>query len=390
MGALLSDAPAPVLAVATCPTLRPDRLVDAVDLTEVHLPLRRSLGRIESTRAARVFGALDLMSINRLAHRLSAVATDSRATSDGPGIAFHTVAHTLDFVATLRAATALEMPLFLSVHDDLSWAVRGRMERRYALGQLGAAWRGAHGRFVICDEMGAEMCRCYGERPYVVVTDGLDVVAPSPQRRSAGRIKVYFMGSAHLSFAANFQCLVEALAQLRDEGADASLVIRGDLPFPVSARNVPIETRPWAEDGFPARDLDDVDVAYLPLPFDRTQRNFVRFSMSTKMVTYLGSGVPLLFHGPRASAAGRLLSQNGAALFADSLDVRTVVEALRACDGQRPAVTESALRLARTQFALSDIRTRFWQPILEATERSSGGYAGRSRRPAHALHPEPQ
>jgi glycosyltransferase involved in cell wall biosynthesis len=386
MGSLLRDAPAPVLAVATCGTLPTEHPADTGDVTEVHLPLRRSFGRLERTRATRVLGALDVLAINGLARRLAAVAADSKAP-DASTMALHAVPHTLDYVAVHRVAARLDLPLFLSVHDDPRWALHGRVDRRYALRQFARAWRGACGRFVISEEMGTEMCRRYGEHPYVIVTDGLDGVPSSPRPQGRGRMKVYFMGSAHLSFAGNFQYLLEALAQLRDDGVDASLVIRGDLPFRVNSRNVPIETRPWSPQGFPADDLNGVDMAYLPLPFDRAHEEFVRFSMSTKMVTYLGGGVPILFHGPSHSAAGGLLSRNGAALLAHSLDVRSLVETLRSYDSQGPGVTERALRLARTQFGLSDVRARFWEPILEATARAGDGHTSR-RRSARASLPE--
>jgi hypothetical protein len=365
MSSLLTDAPAAVLAIATCPAVDGAHLTRSDDVSEMHLPLRRSVRRLEETRAVRVLGGVDVLSIRGFERRLSRAVSDSAASAQP--IVLHAIPHTVDFVAMQRVAAGLSLPLFLSVHDDLSYALQGRVERRYALERFAVAWQQASGRFVISDDMGAEMCRRYGDQPYVVVTDGLDVVAPSPRPGRAGRLRVYFMGSAHLSYAANFQCLLDALIQLRDEGIDASVVIRGGLPFRVNARTVPVETLPWAQEGFPTQDFDDVDVAYMPLPFGSEHTSFVRFSMSTKMITYLGSGRPMLFHGPEASAAGRLLARSDAALFAGSLDVRRVVEALRSCGERGPAASANALKLASTQFVLSSIRERFWEPILEAS-----------------------
>jgi hypothetical protein len=191
-------------------------------------------------------------------------------------------------------------------------------------------------------------------------------------------LSVYFMGAANVSYAENFQCLLEALARRREEGIDARLITRaGHFPFPMSSVDVPIESRPWAPQVDVVRDFDDVDVVYMPLPFASDHAELVRFSMSTKMVSYLGSGVPVLFHGPKVSAAGNLLRQADAALPASSLDVREVAEILAFGRDRGATVAGNALRVARQRFLLSDIRARFWQPILEASERADAARAGR-------------
>jgi hypothetical protein len=369
MRSLLNDAPAAVLAVATSPS----RLAEAegyYDVPEIQLPVRPHFGRLEHTRAIRGLGVLDMALLARLAHRLAHIARGGTSEPSRRTRAtwLHGLSHSLDFVAVQRVATGLQLPMFLSVHDDPGYVLRGRIERPYALRRLGDAWAGSRQRFVISEEMGMEMCRRYGERSYLVVTDGLEKVALSPRPRVVGRLSVYFMGATHIAYADNFQCLLNALAQLRDEGVDASLVTRaGHRPFKLKSMGVPIDERPWAQQTDVLRDFDDVDIAYMPLPFGRSHDEFVRFSMSTKMVTYVGSGLPVLFHGPRASAAAHLLGQADAAFIADSLDVRAVAETLRFGADCGLAIAGHALRLARRRFLLSDIRLRFWQPILEST-----------------------
>ena len=232
MRSLLHDPPASVLAVATSP--KPGAHMGSHDeVPEIRVPIRPFLGRVESTRAVRALGALDLVSLGRLAHRLTVLAsgTVGRPT-EASATCFHAVPHTVDFVAVHRVAERLGLPLFLSVHDDPGYVLRGRAERSFALRRLGAAWRGACQRFVISEEMGLEMCYRYGDRPYVIVTDGLENVAPSPRPTIEGRLWVYFMGAANIPYADNFDCLLRALARRRDEGVDVRLITRsGRFPF---------------------------------------------------------------------------------------------------------------------------------------------------------------
>jgi hypothetical protein len=379
MRSLLTDAADPVLAIDTSPA-HTGPIDASAGVAEIHLPLRPYLGRIERTRAAPALGSLDRLLITRFARRLERIAAGRlSASTEAPAGNLHAVPHSLDFAAVHLVSRRLGLPMFLSMHDDPGYALRGRPERAYALRHLGPAWRDSHERFVISEEMGIEMCRRYGEESYEIVTDGLETVASAPRAAVTGRLSVYFMGAAHISYADNFSCLFQALARLRDDGLDARLITRaGHLPFTVGTLNVPIESRPWAPQAAVAQDLDDVDIAYMPLPFGAEHAPLVRFSLSTKMVTYLGSGVPILFHGPAPSAAGTLLRQADAALLTESLDARAVGEALSASGDRRAALAENALRLARRRFLLSDVRPRFWHPILELARRSGTRTPGAS------------
>src|ERR1039458_1259370 len=216
MSSLLSAAPIPSLAVSTSPT-HSLQLGGASDIPEVQVAARPAVGRLERTRATRALGMLDRILLGRLADRLARLATgDGGPLPRVASTALHSVPHSLDFVAVRRVAARLQLPMFLSIHDDPGYALRGRAERGYALRQLGEAWRSARQRFVISEEMGLEMCRRYGERSYVIVTDGLQTVASSAHTRTPGKLSVYFMGAPHIEYAENFQCLLNALVRLRD------------------------------------------------------------------------------------------------------------------------------------------------------------------------------
>jgi hypothetical protein len=366
MRSLLDASASSVLAVETA-ARRGGQVGDGGNVPELYLPIRPSLGRVESTRANRVLGVLDIARLENLTRRVMSVARGAAGPQPRvPATCLHAVLHSLDFIAAHRASTRLQLPLFLSVHDDPSYVLRGRAERSYALQRAGEAWQAAQERFVISSEMGITMCARYGERSYVTVTDGLDSVASSPHLPVTGRLTVYFMGAAHLSYAENFNVLFEALSRLRSQGVDAKLITRaGGFAFNVETKGVPVESRPWAPQADVIRDFDDVDVAYMPLPFGPAHAEFVRCSMSTKMVTYLGSGVPILFHGPGDAAAANLLRGSDAALIAGSADADALASVLAANGERQTQVAANALRLAREQFLLSDIRARFWKPITD-------------------------
>ncbi len=84
------------------------------------------------------------------------------------------------------------------------------------------------------------------------------------------------------------------------------------------------------------------------------------------MITYLGSGIPILYHGPVDSAAYQLLRQHGAALMHASLEVTPLAELLRQflrVPQIGRTIAEEALKLARSRFLLEQQRRVFWTRV---------------------------
>ena len=354
--ALLREAPLPFLSVCTSPAPPPRTEVGA----ETHLPSRRRYGRLESTRFARWLGLAELAGHTAFEGRLEDLCRKR------PVAAMHALAHGLDFWPAFRVAKKLNLPYFLSVHDDLGYALRNRPERAYGLIRIRAAWTGATGRFVISQEMGEEYCRRYGRLPYALVTDGLESINSQPLPRPGNSLRVYFMGLFHHSYGENLRGLRRALSSLRDRRPDltVSLTCRcGSLAREFESGGFPITVLPLATEADVARDMEQADLLYLPMPFGKEYADFSRYSLSTKLITYLGSGLPILYHGPAGTAAGNLLAQHGAAVLLDSRLPEAIAEVLSDVPRRADAVTRNALTLGTTRFQLSDQRERFWQAL---------------------------
>jgi hypothetical protein len=114
--------------------------------------------------------------------------------------------------------------------------------------------------------------------------------------------------------------------------------------------------------------MESADLLYMPLPFGEAHEKFARYSLSTKMVTYAGSGVPILYHGPTASAAHDLLKQNNAAILLTSLVPEEIAETLGRVTGEaRANIARNALALAERDFMLADQTRRFWGAFAKTT-----------------------
>lgn len=348
--ALLEDAPQPFLSVVLDVNPPPPTRLGR----EVFVPARPRFGRVERTRFQRYAWYAGLALSGRTTKRLTAICRAEHIT------AIHAIPHGMGFWNAFEAARELGLPYVLNVHDDMTYNLRGRPDLPVALRRLSQVWNQAEARIVISDEMGKEYSRRYGEQPYLIVTDGLTTL-PDPIDRSADSLRVYFSGSRHISYEPNFVALMRALDEVSrtEPGLKVSLTSRGSTLPAIPAR-YPVCVLPWGTEQEISQDLEQADLVYLPLPFGQEFETFSRFSLSTKMVTYLGSGLPILYHGPKDAAAGRLLAQHQAAICLETLDPLQMASTIRVQRAQTTHLVGNALTLGRNQFWLVDQRERFW------------------------------
>ena len=364
MRALLEEAPFPFISVATSPDNPP-----ATNLgRELHLPLRPGFGRIERTRLAGLADSIAPLFAKRFARQLEAICRRTKT------VAIHSIAHGgLDFYTGLLVARKLSVPYFLQVHDDFIFSARGVRSEATAHAALQAAWAEAAARFVVCRALGEEYSSRYGQDDYIVITDGLERVASAPRQRSATDLRIYFMGLFHLDYEPNLKVLLNALARLNEEkiAGQISITLRcgGLRPGFLDGYEKFVRLLPFASEAIVHSDMEQADLLYLPLPFETKYESFVRFSLSTKMVTYLGSGIPILYHGPGNSAVHELLSAHNAALLCTEPALEDLLPMLHRYINSpeySTEITRNALTLARSDFMLDQVKARFWNAIANA------------------------
>lgn len=330
---------------------------------EIHLPSRPKWGRIEHSRLALVPHLTASVFAPAFRRRLKERCLHSKAR------ALHAVPHAgLDFAQVHAIARELALPFFVSLHDDLAYTAAGTgTSEKKREAAIGAAWREASARFVISDALGREYCARYGPADYHIVTAGLDALTQPRREADVSRCRIYFMGLFHVGYETNLRVLLKGLSILeRDHPAMAIHVscrcehIRPQVL--TGFKNVSV--LPFANEGQIKIDLETADLLYMPMPFGAAHEKFGRFSLSTKMVTYAGSGIPILYHGPVASAAFDLLHNNNAAIFVTSLVPEEMAKALAELTVQkRKEVASNALALAERDFMLDDQARKFWGTV---------------------------
>jgi len=134
-----------------------------------------------------------------------------------------------------------------------------------------------------------------------------------------------------------------------------------------------VRVLPFGSDAELQRDFDTADLLYLPLPFGKRHRALGAYSLSTKMVTYTGTGIPILYHGPVGTAAHNLLSKHRAAALVAYEDAKEIARSLsELLQGEKgPTFAANALELAAASFVRNEQQEKFWDKIVSCLNQVS-------------------
>lgn len=358
--ALLTDSPIPFTVVSTAP--EPPKTPD--HRNQIHLPMRPFFGRIERTRLSSLPEKVTPLTRPFFRRRLRAACRARGA------IAVHAIPHAgLDFYDSYAVAQELGLPFFLQVHDDFLYSAKGRVEVRRSEAAVREVWNSADVRFVISPQLGDEYCRRYGQQEFITITDGVEAIARSPRALDSRELRLYFMGLFHIGYEENLRVLLSALARLRELKPDLTISITmrcGQLRPHLIRGFDGLRVLPFGSEADVHADLEQADLLYLPLPFGAEFEHFTKLSLSTKLITYLGSGIPILYHGPREAAVCELLRENDAAFLETDVAVDTMTATLARASAEPEAArqrAQNALDLAKSSFMLADQRRKFWDAI---------------------------
>lgn len=222
-------------------------------------------------------------------------------------------------------------------------------------------WNNADRRLVISEELGLKYQLLFGEKKYEIITDGvmLDEIS-KPTVEISNIVTIYFSGLIHYDYQPLFKILADALDQMSSKERSFKLILRGTqgLAF-LKNRKFIVENRmDFVSDNEIKSELDKADILYLPIKFSLP--DFYLYSLSTKMIGYLGASGTILYHGPEDSAANKLLRKNDAAISCVSLDVNDMIYFLGKILNSENSVSANAKKLAKSKFLLEEIQSKFW------------------------------
>jgi len=242
--------------------------------------------------------------------------------------------------------------LWTSFHDHYSLCSSYRDTQKL--------WNRSDRRLVISTELGEEYQKVFGYKNFELITDGVDHKEISePKEISNDKISIYFAGLMHFEYYPLLEVLADSLDALVSEGYSFKFILRGtqEISF-LRGRKFEIDYRSdFVPDEEIKKELDAADILYLPIKF--SEPNFYLYSLSTKMISYIGASGKILYHGPSDSAACNLLRKNDAAFCCVSLEKEDMIFEIKAMLLSDESKCRNAKKLAKSKFNLNDIQIAF-------------------------------
>jgi hypothetical protein len=104
-------------------------------------------------------------------------------------------------------------------------------------------------------------------------------------------------------------------------------------------------------------------IGYACDPFTASGRHFAATSFPTKIVTYLGAGLPFLYHGPRDSTVGDFLNSYKAGVIVEDQAPEALTDALTSILRNYTSMSRQFQRAARECFEGRVLRDRLFDAL---------------------------
>lgn len=224
-------------------------------------------------------------------------------------------------------------------------------------------WNQSDKRMVISEELGIEYAKLFGDKDFLIVTDGLKAneITPAKPQFNSDVVKIYFGGLLHLDYYNLFESFCSTLESYALQNhKKVCLILRGTqhLSF-LNDSKLQIEYRPFSIDNqILKNDLDEADILYLPIKFN--DYDFYKFSFSTKMIGYLGASGNIFYHGPSDSAAARFLLDNNCSVICDSLEQSQILDSINKVLISA-SYSENSKKVAFEKFQLEKMQALFFK-----------------------------
>ena len=107
--------------------------------------------------------------------------------------------------------------------------------------------------------------------------------------------------------------------------------------------------------------LQGLEIGYACDPLTAAGREFAATSFSTKVVTYIGNGLPFVYHGPADSVVGDLVATYKCGVIVESHQPEQILGAFKTVIGDYRSLQQECLKARDELFDTARVRTGLFE-----------------------------
>jgi glycosyltransferase involved in cell wall biosynthesis len=267
-----------------------------------------------------------------------------------------------------KVADGIGVPLHTHVWDPFSWwatahgldnKTRNKVQKKFD-----EAIKASYSVAVASEPMAELYQANFGVNAIPLIASHSSSLAQKPpvELRDEGVVLIGMAGQFYAS--SEWESLLKAmdLANWKIKGRDVKVVVLGPQKPPGDYTENRVKYLGWKNQADAATILSLCDILYCPYPFDENLKEVSALSFPSKLVLYLLSGRPVLFHGPSYASPVRYLRERRCGVSVSSL-LPTVIynelERLIQNSNTYQMYAENAQEAFTADFTLESMRDSF-------------------------------
>lgn len=232
-------------------------------------------------------------------------------------------------------AKKLNVPLVTEIWDPPEWYLKvnnlDKISRAIVLKNFTSALRLSRKVGAASRKMAKKYADDYGVKAIPFLPSIEEHLTCQPAKSLHASKKLIIAVAGQLYSKNEWNSLIEALHLANWQIANRQVKVRllGNwIAMDEVYKKVNIEYLGWCSQEETVKIMHDSDILYCPYMFDPEYKKVAQLSFPSKLATYLASGRPVFFHGPKYSSPGIFLKEYNAGMLCETLESKKILQML--------------------------------------------------------------
>lgn len=297
-----------------------------------------------------------------------------KVISDERPDVIHLTSHGLLFKDAIKIVSKINIPFFVSIHDDWHSTISSCISNKKAKNILRKYLIKSASNFVISEEMGEYLKSNLIIKDYEVIHDGITSADKTVKKYSSiisDELNILYVGMLFETQLKTINTFIDAIENINlVEKINVHVCSNSSLEVIKPHRKVSIINHGWVSEDYIMNLGKIMHGGILPISFSSKDALFYKTSFMTKIPFYVRLHLPIICISPSYSSSYKVIQKDGIGILIDKLDSSLIQEQISRFINlilDNPNIFESRiLESIDNRFNFEKICSSFYQSIIRS------------------------